>query len=156
MSSPTPPDDGKFVTSDDVVARFVGNFPADRVTWVKWRILDVENELMNKVPSLATIDVAADPQSTDPVEAAVGRRVRSVRTLVIDKVLELFNNPKGGTSVTSTMDGFSTTYGFTQNRDASKGTGVRFTEEELNRVRLPKKRRSNFGTIGVQPWGIPC
>jgi hypothetical protein len=155
VTSPTP-DDGKFVTSGDVVARFVGVFPADRVTWVKWRILDVENELMNKVPSLATIDVDADPADPDPVVAAVGRRVRSVETLVIDKVLELFNNPKGGTSVTSSMDGFSTTYGFTQNRDASKGTGVHFTEEELNRVRLPRKRRPKFGTYGVAPWGVPC
>lgn len=156
MTQPASPADGKFVDSDAVVARFVGNFPADRVTWVKWRILDVENELMNQVPSLATIDVSADPNSDDPEVAKVGRRVASVRTLVIDKVLELFNNPKGGTSVTSSMDGFSTTYGFGQNRDGKKGTGVRFTEEELNRVRLPRKRRPRFGSIRIHPSGLPC
>jgi hypothetical protein len=160
MTTPTEtsPGDGRFVTSDAVVARFVGDFPADRVEWVKWRILDVENELMNLVPSLATIDVNADPMSTDPAVAKVGRRVRSVRTLVIDKVLQLYDlaKAKGGTSLTSEMDGFRTTIGFGQNRDGGRGSGVTFTEEELNRVRLPKKRKPKFGSIRIHPSGLPC
>lgn len=163
MSSPTPPPDGKFVTSGDVVARFAGEFPANRATWVKWRILDVENELIRRVPSLATIDTAADSGSDDPEEAAVGRRVHSVRTLVIDKVLDLYDaaqaaaKSQGGTSLTSEMDGFRTTIGFGQNRDRSSGSsGVTFTEDELNRVRLPKKRKPRFGSIRIHPSGLPC
>lgn len=163
MSSPTPPPDGKFVTSDDVVARFAGDFPSDRATWVKWRILDVENELIRRVPSLATINIAADPESDDAEEAAVGRRVHSVRTLVIDKVLELYDaaiasaKSQGGTSLTSEMDGFRSTIGFAQNRDRSGGgMGVTFTEDELNRVRVPKKRKPRFGSIRIHPSGLPC
>jgi hypothetical protein len=163
VTTPTAPADGKFVTSDAVVARFAGDFPSNRVTWVKWRILDVENELIRRVPSLATIDVDADPESVDAEEAAVGRRVYSVRTLVIDKVLELYDaalasaKSQGGTSLTSEMDGFRTTIGFGQNRERSSGgSGVTFTEEELNRVRLPKKRKPRFGSIRIHPSGLPC
>ena len=47
----TGPPEGKFVTSDDVVARFEGEFPSGRVAWAKWRIFDVENALMGLVPS---------------------------------------------------------------------------------------------------------
>lgn len=150
MSSPTPPADGQFVTSDDVVARFDGVFPSDRVTWVKWRILDAENELVRLVPSLQTINVNADPDSSE------GRRVRSVRTLIVDKILDLHYNPRGSTSVTSGMDGFSTTYGYAQNRTSGRGAGIAFTEEDLNRVRLPKRRRPKIGTYGVAPWNVPC
>lgn len=157
MTAPAP-GDGKFVTDAAVVARFVGDFPTNRVTWVKWRILDVENELIRLVPSLATIDVAADPESSDPEEAKVARRVYAVRTLVIDKVLQMYDlaKAKGGTSLTSEMDGFRTTIGFGQNRGDSKSTGVTFTEEELNRVRMPRKKRPTFGSIRVHPSGLPC
>lgn len=157
MTAPAP-GDGKFVTSDAVVARFVGDFPAGRVTWVKWRILDVENELIRLVPSIAALDLEADPNSSDADEAKVGRRVHAVRTLVIDKVLQMYDlaKSKGGTSLTSEMDGFRTTIGFGQNRGDSKSTGVQFTEEELNRVRLPRKKRPQFGSIRVHPSGLPC
>lgn len=164
MTAPTEePGDGRFVTSAAVTARFAGEFPANRAEWVKWRILDVENELMRRVPSLADIDVTADPLSADPVEAGVGRRVHSVRTLVIDKVLEMYGRAqaqatsKGGTSLTSDMDGFRTTIGFGQNRDGSSGgaAGVAFSEDELNRVRLPRRRRPTFGSIPLHtPYGF--
>lgn len=154
MTAPTEPDDDpRFVTSDDVVARFAGTFPAARVTWVQWRILDVENELINRVPSVALLN----PTNTD-LTTVEGRRLRSVKTLIVDKVLELFDlaKAKGGTSLTSEMDGFRTTIGFGQNRDNARGTGVRFTEEELNRVRI-RKPRSRFGTIAVGPGMFrPC
>lgn len=159
MTTPTDaPGDGRFVTSDAVVARFAGDFPAGRVQWVKWRILDVENELMRLVPSLATIDVTADPTSNDLEVAKVARRVHSVRTLVIDKVLQLFDlaKSKGGTSLTSEMDGFRTTIGFGQNRDGGNSLGVTFTEDELNRVRLARKRKPKFGSIRIHPSGLPC
>lgn len=154
-----------FVTSDAVEARFVGEFPANRVQWVKWRILDVENELLRRVPSLLSLDVTADPMSIDAAEAAVGRRVHSVRTLVIDKVLDLYDRAqaqstsKGGTSLTSEMDGFRTTIGFGQNRESRDGkgasVGVDFSDDELNRVRLPRKRRSAMRSISLTtPYGF--
>ena len=112
MTTPASPADGKFVTT------------------IKWRILDVENELMGEVPSLRTIDL----NSTDP---AVKVRIGRVRTLVIDKVLELHHNPDGATSTSQAMEGISTTRSYR----AGTGPGISFTEEELNRVRLPKPRR---------------
>ncbi|MEH3135357.1 MAG: hypothetical protein PGN30_10195 [Mycolicibacterium neoaurum] len=146
MTAPTP-DDGKFVTSDAVVARFEGTFPPGRVTWLKWRILDVENELLGEVPSLRTIDV----NSTDD---AVKIRVGRVRSLIIDKLLDLYRNPTGATSQTHEMDGFRESH--TRDGGGNSGT-VSFTEEELNRVRLPKRRRPRLGTYGVTPPGRrPC
>lgn len=164
MTTPTEePSDGLFVTSDAVVDRFAGDFPANRVRWLKWRITDVENELIRLVPSLAAIDVDADPFASDPEVAKVGRRVHSVRLLIIDKVLDLYDKAqakaqsKGGTSLTSEMDGFRTTIGFGQNREGSTGSsGVTFTEDELNRARLPKKRRPRIGSIRIHPSGLPC
>lgn len=126
MTTPASPADGKFVTT------------------IKWRILDVENELMGEVPSLRTIDL----NSTDP---AVKVRIGRVRTLVIDKVLELHHNPDGATSKSQAMEGISTTRSYR----AGTGPGISFTEEELNRVRLPKPRRPKLGTYGARPWRVP-
>ncbi|MEW5810269.1 MAG: hypothetical protein AB1925_12530 [Actinomycetota bacterium] len=148
MTSPTEPADGRFVTIDAVQARYEGTIPSDRAARVKWRILDVENELIGLVPSLLTLDTDADPETPE------GIRVGRVRTLVIDKVLDLYRNPDRKTSKSSGMDGFTTTYGYSQNRDA--GPGITFTEEELNRVRLPKKRRPRLGTLTAAPWQVPC
>lgn len=144
MTAPASPADGKFVNSDAVVAR-LGKTPSpSRVTTIKWRILDVENELMGEVPSLRDIDLA----STDP---AVKVRIGRVRTLVIDKVLELHHNPDGASAKSQEMDGIiaSRTY------RAGTGPGISFTEEELNRVRLKKPRRPKLGTYGAKPWMVP-
>ena len=144
MTTPAPPADGKFVNSDAVVGR-LGKTPSpSRLTTIKWRILDVENELMGEVPSLRDIDVA----SNDP---AVKIRVGRVRTLVIDKVLELYNNPDGATSKTQEMDGIIASRSYRP----GTGPGISFTEEELNRVRLPKPRRPKLGTYGARPWMVP-
>ncbi|BDY33162.1 hypothetical protein [Mycolicibacterium mageritense] len=144
MTNPEPAD-GKFVNSAAVVARLEGKTPSTgRVTTIKWRILDVENELMGEVPSLRTIDL----DSPDP---AVQIRIGRVRTLVIDKVLELYRNPDGASSKSQAMDGISTTRSY---RDGS-GPGISFTEDELNRVRLPKPRRPKLGTYGARPWMVP-
>ncbi len=144
MTTPASPADGKFVNSDAVVGR-LGKTPSpSRLTTIKWRILDVENELMGEVPSLRTIDIA----STDP---AVQIRIGRVRTLVIDKVLELYNNPDGATSKTQEMDGIIASRSYR----AGTGPGISFTEEELNRVRLPKPRRPKLGTYGARPWMVP-
>lgn len=147
MTSPAPAD-GKFVTSDDVVARFEGTFPSGRVTWLKHRILDVENELLGEVPSLRTIDVA----STDEV---VKIRIGRVRSLVIEKVLELYRNPDGSASRSQTMDGFTESTVFS--RDFTSKAALSFTEEELNRVRVRKRHRAKLGTFSVAPERIsPC
>ncbi|MCX2931403.1 hypothetical protein ORI20_14050 [Mycobacterium sp. CVI_P3] len=156
MTTPSPPDGGKFVTFAQVEARFEGgSFPADRASIVKWRILDVEDELMGLVPSLRELDPTADPESSDPVVAAAGVRVGKVQRLVIDKVLDLYRNPDGATSVNSGMDGFNEVRGYSQNRKRS-GVGITFTDEELNRVRLPRRKRPPLGTLGARPWGVPC
>lgn len=137
--------DGRFVTSDQVVARLEGKAPSTgRVTTIKWRILDVENELIGEVPSLRTIDLA----STDP---AVQVRIGRVRTLVIDKVLELYRNPAGASQTTQSMDGISTSRSYYK---SAPGGSVSFTEDELNRVRLPKPRRPKLGTYDVAPWMV--
>lgn len=150
MTAPMPAD-GRFVSMQDVVDRFEGTIPSDRATAVKWRILDVENELFGRVPDLLSLSPEADPETLE------GIRVGRVRTLVIDKVLDLYRNPDRKTSKSTTMDGFVEVSGYSQNRSAGS-TGVSFTEEELDRVRAPRRRRSRFGTIPVAPPGYlrPC
>lgn len=148
MSSPVPPE-GKFVTADEAMARFEGTFPGNRVTWLKWRISDVENELMGQVKSLRK--PLADI-TTDSAAAGDPGRPERVKTLVIDKVLDLFRRPDGAGSVRSDMDGFVETRAFAQvGGDGS--VGVSFTESELARVRLSKARRPRAGTIAVAPPG---
>lgn len=148
MTSPTP-GDGRFVTSDAVAARFDGTFPSNRVTWLKWRILDFENELLGQVPSLralnpAAIDAIGDP--TDPLVIRLGR----VRSLIIEKVLDLFENTKKAGSYTQSMDGVSETWNYMR----AGAPGIAFTDEELNRVRPPRPRRPRIGTFGASPWGV--
>jgi hypothetical protein len=150
MTTPEPPEP-KFVTYDEVVARYEGTIPANRATSLKWRIVDVENDLMGEVPSLrkSLADIAAD-------SAAVGDpgRPDRVQTLVIDKVLDLFRHPdKRRTSTTSEMDGFREVNGYGRNSDGGDA-GISFTDAELNKVRLPKRRRPKLGTYGVAPAGF--
>lgn len=145
----------RYVTPDAVTDRFEGNFPSDRDDWLVLRIGDVENELISEVPSLATLDVTADPYSPDPVVAAVGRRVGRVRTLIIDKVLELFRNPDGAITVSDGFDGITSSRSYSGRLYAGSGSsGISFTEDELNRVRLRKPQPTKLGTYGVSPWGI--
>ena len=139
-------DDGRFVTADAVRSRFEGTIPAGRTEWLKLRILDAETELMGLVPSLQSLD----PDTTDPVAAI---RVGRVRTLIIDKVLELYRNPDGAQSKSQALDGITSTRSYS--RDRSAGPGVTFTDAELNRVRLPKPRRPKIGTYGAAPWRVP-
>lgn len=146
---------GKFVTTDAVADRFEGTFPSDRSDWLAVWIPAVENELISEVPSLATIDVTADPYSTDPVIAAVGRRVERVKTLVIDKLLDMFRNPDGAVTVADSMDGISSSRSYSGRLYAgTRGSGISFTEDELNRVRLRKTPSPKLGTYGVSPWPV--
>lgn len=147
MTAPSPPESGKFVTHHEVAARFEGTISESRIPWLKWRIVDVENELMGEVPSLrkSLVEITADSVAVgDP-----GRPAR-VKTLVIEKVLDLYRNPDRKTSTTSGMDGFTETTGYSQHRNPDRPV-IAFSEAELDRVRLPKRRRPKLGTYGVAP-----
>ena len=76
-----------------------------------------------------------------------------VKTLVIEKVLDLYRNPSRKTSKTSGMDGFTETEGYSQHRNPDRPV-IAFSEAELDRVRLPKRRRPKLGTYGVAPAGF--
>nr|WP_152665934.1 hypothetical protein [Mycobacterium sp. UM_NZ2] len=150
------PGPGMFVTPEDVIGRFEGNFPKHRIPWLALRIGDVENELIGEVPSLAELDVNADPKSPNREVRAAARRVGRVRTLVIDKLLDLFRNPDGATTVSDAHEGISSSRSYAGRQYAGTGeTGISFTEAELNRVRVRKPQRPKIGNYGVSPWGIP-
>jgi len=141
---------GKFAEIDDVTGRYEGAFPdgyAGSGGWIDLRIGDVESELMGQVPSLrkTLAEINAD-------SAAVGDpdRINRVKTLVCEKILDLYRNPRGATSQSTTTPDISITnsYGYFQDRTRGK---IAFSPGELDSVKL-KKRRSNFGTVHVAPW----
>lgn len=139
MADPVAP--AKFASVSDVTSRFEGTFPADREGWVQLRIEDVEAELMARVPSLRV-----------PVVEIAPDRLRQVKRLVADKVLDLYRNPDGASQVSQTMqqDTMSRSY----SRDAYRGK-IAFTDDELASVRL-KTKRPRFGTATIAPWSPPC
>ena len=142
MTDPVAP--AKFAHPDDVVARYVeGTFPADKAEWAQGRIEDVESILIGLVSSLA-----APVDQIDPV------RLRRVKALVVDKVLELYRNPKGRSSTTSGMDGFSAT---DQYRSSTTSQAIWFSKQELDSVRA-RKRKRRFGSVPVAPpwYARPC
>ncbi|OCB09231.1 hypothetical protein A5717_26000 [Mycolicibacterium porcinum] len=145
MTAPTPTPPAKFTTPEDVAARYVdGTYPLEaKREWTQRRIVDVESSLIGLVPSLGTT----------PVDQLDPTRVLRVVALVADKVLDLYENPRGATSKTSGMDGFSETE---QYRATTTSQKIWFSEQELASVRPPKKRRSQLGTFGAKPWGVPC
>ncbi len=140
--------DGKFASYDDVAGRFEGAIPSDRLDRIKQRILDVEYELMGKVPSLRKPIEDIDAES-----AAAGDpdRRKRVTTLVADKVLDLYRHPDRSENQRAvTTPDITTSRSWGQN-DPTRGR-VAFTDDELDSVRLRKQRRSRFGTIGVAPF----
>lgn len=144
----TSPAAGKFATQDDVTNRFEGTIPSNRLAWVNWRILDVESELMFKVPSLRKplTDIQADNATYGDDD-----RLNRVTRLVADKVLDLYRNPGGPqTQKSTTTPDITTTDSYSP--DPTRGR-VDFTEEELEKVRLHTKRQK-FGTIQVDPGRI--
>jgi len=145
MTTPVP--DGKFATIGDVTSRFEGTIPSDRLDRVKTRILDVEYELMGKVPSLRK---PVDDVDADSAAAGDPDRRKRVTTLVVDKVLDLYRHPdRGENQLTRTTPDVTTSR--TWAPDATRGR-VAFTDDELDSVRLRKQRRSRFGTVGVAPF----
>lgn len=146
MTAPELPDPpvGRFVTFEAVQARFEKTISSNRVDSVKWRIFDVENELLGEVPSLRDLD----PDTGDEV------RVGRVQSLIIDKVLELYRNPGGASSISQAMGDLSSTHGYRRDGSGPR-LGIQFTEEELARVRPPRRRRPKLGTFGVRPFQVP-
>ncbi len=126
-----------FATVDDVRNRFEGVIPDDRTSWVETRLDDVEEALLDLVPSLAEQDVSAG-------------RLRRAKTLVCDKVLELYRNPGGATYTSTTMGPM--TEAKSTSKDNARGR-IAFSSEELRTVRKSPRRR--FGVIPVAPWGVP-
>lgn len=143
---------GKFATQADVTGRFEGTIPSNRLAWVDLRIGDVESELMFQVPSLRkTIEEIA----AESTAAGDPDRPNRVKTLVADKVLDIFRNPAGPgqTQQSITTPDITTLRGWSST-DPTRGK-VQFTVAELDRVRL-HTRRQRFGTIMVTPGHVTC
>lgn len=142
----TAPTQGKFASAEDVTSRFEGTIPSDRLPWVNVRIGDAERELMGKVPSLRK---SIEEIVADSVEAGDEDRVNRVRTLVAEKVLDLYRNPERASQRSTTTPDITTSRAWYAS-DPTRGR-VQFTSEELDGVRL-RRRKKRFGTIGVAPW----
>lgn len=132
---------GKFCDQDDVINRYEGDFPSDRLDWVDTRIDDVEADLILMVPSLG-----ADVGEIDPT------RLQRVKALVCDKVLDLFRNPERSRTRTSTSGPYSDSVTADTGRTSSKGY---FTNDEVATVRL-RSRRANLGVARVAPFIPGC
>lgn len=112
--------------------------------WVDTRITDVENELMGLVPSLdgTTLQQVQD----GAIEAS---RLGRIVSLVCDKVLDLYANPRRLKQLGQAMADINTTSTMSNSFDAA----IDFTEEELNRIRV-RTQRARFGTAKVPPFKI--
>lgn len=143
---------GKFADQDDVASRFEGEFPSGRLDWVDVTIFDVENVLMGLVPSLRK---TVDEINAQSAEVGDPDRIERVKALVCRKVLDLFRNPDGAVQVSQTMEQDSATRSYGFYRDDTRGR-IAFTDAELDGVKLRRKRRTRFGTIGVAPWRVTC
>jgi hypothetical protein len=128
---------GKFVEPADVTDRYEGTFPTDRSTWLAKRIDDVEADLILMVPSLDVTDV-------DQIAPA---RLQKVRSLVADKVLELYRNPERARTRTETAGPYSDSTTFDSGRTGTRGY---FTDDEVANVRL-RTKRSNLGVAHLKP-----
>jgi hypothetical protein len=127
-----------FADIQDVVDRFEGTIPDERLGWVEKKLADAETILTGLVPSLTYPDVSA-------------QRLAQAKILVCDKVLELYRNPDGSTYRTQTYGSMTDARSFS--KEVASGRMV-FTEAELQSVRPPRTRR-RFGSIPVSPWGVP-
>lgn len=134
---------GAFAQISDVQTRDIEDLLSDTAVevggWVDTRITDVENELVGLVPSLYGMTAS----QLDPVRA--GR----VKTLVCDKVLDLYANPRRFKQLGQAMADINTTSSMSNSFDAM----IDFTDEELNRIRV-RTQRARFGTAIVPPFKI--
>lgn len=128
---------GKFADAADVTDRYEGEFPDDRTTWVETRIDDVEADLILMVPSLGL-----------PIDEIDATRQRRAKSLVCDKVLDLYRNPERSRTRTSTSGPYSDTVTSDNGKNAPKGY---FTDDEVANLRL-RSRRSNLGVAHIKPF----
>lgn len=129
----------RFAARADVVSRYEGEIPDNRLAWVDTRIEDVEAVLLGAVPSLAGLWEDIDD----------GRKAR-VKTLICEKVLDLYRNPARVNQQSTASGPYSESTTFLSGLAGQKG-GISFTEDELKLVRL-RTRRSNLGVARVKPW----
>lgn len=143
----TDPFQGKFASETDVTGRFEGTIPPNRLPWVDLRISDVESELMGKIPSLRK---SIEEITAESIAAGDEDRPNRVKSLVCEKVLDLYRNPGGPTTQHSTTTPDITISRAWASGDLTRGR-VQFTCDELDSVRL-RKRKKKFGTVAVAPW----
>lgn len=149
MTTPLP--SLKFVTVDEAVARYEGVFPTDRTAWLTWRLFDVENALMGLVPSLRK---PIDAIESDSEAAGDPGRLDRVKSLIVDKALQIYRNPFGG-AVSQQMQMVDDV----QESRTFRGTStaaIAFDDAELDQVRLRSRKRSKIGSIPIDPWRITC
>lgn len=139
---------GKFADQADVTGRYEGEFPSDRLTWVDTRIGDVEADLILMVPSLDL-----------PLDQISPARLARAKSLVADKVLELFRNPERARTRTQGAGPYNESVtSYDSGKSATKGY---FTDDEVATLRL-KSKRSNLGVARVKvgphyrPDAYPC
>lgn len=141
---------GKFADIDDVIGRYEGVLPdsyADDNGWIDLRIGDTESALMGQVPSLRK---PLDQIVADSIGVGDPDRVNRVKSLVCEKVLDLYRNPGGATSQSTTTPDITISKSFGYYQDTTRGK-IAFSAAELDSVKL-RRRRSRFGTISVAPW----
>jgi hypothetical protein len=81
------------------------------------------------------------------VDQIAPTRLQKVRSLVADKVLELYRNPERARTRTETAGPYSDSTTFDSGRTGTRGY---FTDDEVANVRTHKKR-SNLGVAHVAP-----
>ena len=115
----------KFAEPGDVTSRFEGPFPSDRLAWVGVRLTDVENALMGVVPELRkTVEEIQERAEARGDDGYLNR----VKTLVCDKVLQLYRNPSGATQRSVTVDDVAESWSVSR---PSGSASIGFTAEEL-------------------------
>jgi hypothetical protein len=130
----------RFAERADVVDRYEGVIPSDRLPWVDTRIDDVENVLLGIVPSLEADDSEIGPS-----------RLARVKTLICDKVLDLYRNPARLNQQSSTSGPYSESTTFLSGLARQAVGGISFSDEELRGVRL-RTHRSNLGSAHLVAW----
>lgn len=129
---------GKFAELDDVTTRYEGDFPTDRDEWVELRIADVEADLILMVPSL-----------DEPVDQIASTRLQRAKSLVADKVLELYRNPERARTRTQGAGPYSESMTtFDTGKASIRGY---FTDDEVATLRL-RSKRSNLGVAHIKPF----
>lgn len=141
----------KFAEPGDVTSRFEGSFPSDRLGWVDIRVTDVENALMGVVPELRKtvedIQARADARGD-------GGYLDRVKTLVCDKVLQLYRNPSGAYQRSVTVDDVVDSWSVAR---PSATAAIAFSADELASVQFSDCTSRSVRLIAYpeHPHGLP-